>query len=163
MIRIERPVRFEEVDAAGLLFFPIFAAYAHEAMAAFFGELTGGYPELILGRRFGLPAVAMTSEFRSPLRFGDVAEVEARVARLGNRSVSFDYRFRRKSDGAVVATMAHTVVATDLVSVRSCPMPADVRAILERHAALDATACARGAIDETAASASVAGADAREG
>ena len=35
---------FEEVDAAGLLFFAVFAAYAHEAMAALFDGLAGGYP-----------------------------------------------------------------------------------------------------------------------
>jgi 4-hydroxybenzoyl-CoA thioesterase len=130
---IERPVRFEEVDAAGLLFFPIFAAYAHEAMAALFDGLSGGYPGLILQRRIGLPAVAMTSSFTSPLRFGDVAVIETTVTRLGNRSVELAYAFRRKDDGVLCATMTHTVVSTDLVAVKSCSMPDDVRAALAEH------------------------------
>jgi 4-hydroxybenzoyl-CoA thioesterase len=132
---VERAVRFEEVDAAGLLFFALFAAYAHEAMAALFDALEGGYPGLILRRRIGLPAVAMTSEFKAPLRFGDVAKIDARVARLGNRSAVLSYEFRRASDGVLAATMSHTVVSTDLVAVASCDMPADVRAVLERHLA----------------------------
>ncbi|MBM4359418.1 MAG: thioesterase family protein [Deltaproteobacteria bacterium] len=133
MKRIERPVRFEEVDAAGLLFFPIFAAYAHEAMAALFDGLPGGYPAMILERRIGLPAVAMTSSFRSPLRFGDVAIIETTVTRLGNRSCELSYEFLRKADGASCASMTHTVVTTDLTEVKSCPMPADVRREIERH------------------------------
>jgi len=132
---IERPVRFEEVDAAGLLFFALFAAYAHEAMAALFDELEGGYPALILKRRVGLPAVAMTSEFKSPLRFGDVARIDVCVRRLGNRSAELGYEFRRASDGVLAATMSHTVVCTDLVAVASCAMPPDVRAVLDRHLA----------------------------
>lgn len=133
MKRIERAVRFEEVDAAGLLFFPIFAAYAHDAMAALFEELPGGYPALILQRRVGLPAVAMTSSFKSPLRYGDVACIDACVSRLGTRSAELMYEFRRQADGIVCATMSHTVVSTDLATVRSCAMPQDVRAVLESH------------------------------
>jgi 4-hydroxybenzoyl-CoA thioesterase len=132
---IERAVRFEEVDAAGLLFFPVFAAYAHEAMAALFDGLHGGYPALIMKRRVGLPAVAMSSEFLSPLRFGDVAEIATSVTRLGNRSVELHYEFKRLGDGVVCATMQHTVVCTDLETVRSCEMPEDVRAVLESHLA----------------------------
>ncbi len=128
-----RPVRFEEVDAAGLLFFAVFAAYAHEAMAALFDGLAGGYPALIMKRRIGLPAVAMTCEFRSPLRYGDVAEIATTVARLGNRSVQLEYEFRRHADGEVCATMSHTAVCSDLAMVVSCDMPTDVRAVLESH------------------------------
>lgn len=133
MKSIRRPIRFEEVDAAGLLFFPIFGAYAHEAMAALFDDLEGGYPALILQRRIGLPAVAMTSEFRQPFRYGDVAEVRVVVRRLGRRSAELGYEFVREADGALCATMTHTVVSSDLVAVRSCDMPFDVREALERH------------------------------
>lgn len=133
MKTILRPVRFEEVDAAGLLFFPVFAAYAHEAMAALFDDLEGGYPAMIMKRRVGLPAVAMTSQFLSPLRFGDVAEIATSVTRLGNRSAEIHYDFKRKADGVVCSTMSHTVVCTDLDVVKSCAMPPDIRAALEAH------------------------------
>ncbi len=135
MKTIARPVRFEEVDAAGLLFFAVFAAYAHEAMAALFDDLDGGYPALIMQRRLGLPAVSMTSAFLSPLRYGDVAEITIQVGRLGNRSVQLDYEFRRQSDRELCSTMTHTVVFTDLALVKSCDMPLDVRAILQAHRA----------------------------
>ena len=102
-------------------------------MAALFDDLEGGYPALILQRRIGLPAVAMTSAFRQPFRYGDIAEVRVVVRRLGRRSAELGYEFVREADGALCATMTHTVVSSDLVAVRSCDMPFDVREALERH------------------------------
>lgn len=129
----ERPVRFEEVDAAGIVFFARFMHYAHEAMEQLFGGLDGGYVKLVNVRRIGLPAVHVACDFRSPLRFGDVARIEARVARIGNKSVAFRYDFRRASDGADVATVEHVCAVTSLDAMRAIPIPDDVRALLEKY------------------------------
>lgn len=133
MFVYERTVRFHEVDAAGLLFFPWFFSYAHEAMEAWCGALDGGYARLILQRRVGLPAVALASEFVAPLRYGDAARVELGVSRLGNRSLTLEYRFRRRSDGESCATISHTVVCTDLDALASTDMPADLRELAAQH------------------------------
>jgi len=133
VIRYERDVRFHEVDAAGLLFFPHFLTYAHEAMEHFFETLDGGYPRLIVKRRVGLPAVALHTDFRAPVRFGDSLIVETSVAHLGKRSLTFRYVFVRKRDGVRVAEVRHTAVTTDLDAVKSCEMPDDVRGVAEAH------------------------------
>jgi 4-hydroxybenzoyl-CoA thioesterase len=132
MIAFERPVRFQDVDAAGLLFFPEYASYAHEAMEHFFEPLDGGYVGLIQSRRIGLPAVRVETEFFAPVRYGDRLSIQTSVAKLGNRSLTFRYRFVRQ-DGVVAAELLHTVVTTDLEAVKSCEMPADVRGIAEAH------------------------------
>lgn len=133
MVTFERPVKFEEVDAAGIVFFARFATYAHEAMEHFFGGLAGGYAGLITERRVGLPAVRVEMAFTSPARYGDVLRIETTVARVGNRSATLRYRMRRVSDGEAVAEVRHTVVTSDLRVLRSCDMPADVRAALLAH------------------------------
>src|SRR6185436_8220231 len=92
MVVFERPIKFEEVDAAGIVFFAHFATIAHEAMEHLFGALEGGYARLILERRVGLPAVHVTMAFGVSARYGDVLRVETRVARLGNRSAVLWYR-----------------------------------------------------------------------
>ena len=43
MIVHERAVRFEEVDAAGIVFFGRFMEYCHEAMERFFDGVPDGY------------------------------------------------------------------------------------------------------------------------
>ena len=132
MIELSRRVRFEEVDAAGIVFFGAFSTYAHEAMEHFFDQLEGGYAGLINARKIGFPAVKLEVEFTAPLRYGDTMVIATTVAHLGNRSATFLYQVRR-GDGAPCAVIRHTVVVSDLTAMRSTEMPGDVRAALARH------------------------------
>ncbi len=136
MVVVERPVRFQDVDPAGIVFFAHFATYAHEAMECFFDQVEGGYAGLIMRARVGFPAVRVETEHRAPLRYGEVVSIETTVARLGDRSAVFRYRFVRSggdAHGEEVARMLHTVVITDLTTMKSRPMPDDVRAALAAH------------------------------
>jgi 4-hydroxybenzoyl-CoA thioesterase len=133
MIVYRRPVRFEEVDAARILFFARFFSYAHEAMENFFADVEGGYAGLITRREIGLPAVKLESSFHAPLRYGDVVDIETGCMRLGNRSAMLGYRFKRQGSEIIAAQISHTVVTTDLKTMRPCDMPEDVKAVLLRH------------------------------
>jgi len=133
VIVYERAVKFEEVDAANIVFFARFATYAHEAMEHFFDPLDGGYAGLIMTRRIGLPAVHVEMSFSAPLHYGDRLRIETSVTKVGNRSAVLHYRMVRHADGALAADVRHTVVTTDLRLLSSCDMPADVRALLTSH------------------------------
>jgi 4-hydroxybenzoyl-CoA thioesterase len=129
----ERPVRFEEVDAAGIVFFPRFLSYCHEAMEHLFDDVEGGYVHLIRDRKVGVPAVHVECDFKSPLRYGDVARIETSVEKLGRTSVSFRYAISRLSDRMAVASILHVCAVSDLVALKAIPIPEDVREALERH------------------------------
>jgi len=129
----DRPIKFEEVDAANIVFFARFVTYAHEAMEHFFNALEGGYARLILERRVGFPAVHVEITFTAPARYGDVLRIETRVARIGNRSAVLWYRMHHAATGLLACELRHTVVTTDLRTLTSCDMPADVRALLAQH------------------------------
>lgn len=133
MIVYERPVRFEDVDAAGIVFFARFLGYAHEAMERFFDDVEGGYVGLITKRRIGLPAVRVEVDYRAPLRYGDVVRIETSCEKIGNKSAVLLYRLFRAADATLAAEIRHTVVTTSLESLKSCDMPQDVRAQLESH------------------------------
>ena len=133
MIIFERHVKFEEVDAANIVFFARFVTYAHEAMEHFFAGLEGGYARLILERRIGLPAVHVEMAFTAPARYGDVLRIETRVARVGNKSAVLWYRMHHVDSGRLACELKHTVVTTDLRTLTSCEMPVDVRALLLQH------------------------------
>lgn len=128
-----RKVRFEEVDAARIVFFGRYMNYAHEAMEELFSSLEGGYQRLILEREVGLPAVDVHVKYSAPLRYGDELRVLVTTAHLGRRSATLRYRFVRVSDGVQTAELTHTVVTSDLRALASIDMPADVRATFEAH------------------------------
>jgi 4-hydroxybenzoyl-CoA thioesterase len=139
VVVLNRPVRFDEVDAAGIVFFAQIVGYAHEAMEHFFEGLEGGYPALIMQRRVGVPAVKLEADFSAPLRYGDRMRIETSVARIGTRSAQLVYRIHRAQDGVLCAVLRHTVVVTDLDRLASCDMPQDLRAALEEHLESGAT------------------------
>ncbi len=135
MFIYERPVRFEEVDAAQIVFFPRILGYGHEALARLMDQLPGGYSELINKRRIGLPTVHLEVDFTAPLRFGDVARIELRVTRIGRRSCALQTNLTRMYDGVKVAAIASIHAVTDLSELRAIEMPDDLRLHLDLHGA----------------------------
>ena len=133
MLRHERAVRFEDVDAAGIVFFAHIFSYCHEAMEALFAPLDGGYVKLITERRLGLPAVRVAADFTAPLRYGDTAVIEVRVENVGVTSCTLAYTLTRARDGARVATVTHVCVLSDLRTLHKVKIPDDVRAVLEAN------------------------------
>lgn len=134
MVVYERPVRFEDVDTAGIVFFGKFLGYCHEAMEVLFDGTDGGYAHLITKRKIGFPAVKVVAEYKSPLRYGDVMRIAVTVPHVGNTSATLRYRFTRTSDGAHVADIDHVVVCSDLTTVTKLSLPPDVRRVLEANA-----------------------------
>jgi 4-hydroxybenzoyl-CoA thioesterase len=128
-----RPIRFEDVDAAHIVFFARFFHYAHEATESFFSGIHGGYDGLIMKRALGFPVVKVEASYHAPLRYGDALDIETRTVRLGNRSATLGFRLIRVADRALSAEIAHSVVMTDLRLMASCDMPDDVRAVLASH------------------------------
>lgn len=133
MIVHERAVRFEEVDAAGIVFFGRFMEYCHEAMERFFDGITGGYVGLIMKRRLGFPAVHVDASWKAPLRYGDAMRIEITVSKIGTTSSTFRYRFVRVADDVEVAIIEHVTVCSTLDAMAKTPLPDDCRALLEAH------------------------------
>ena len=129
----ERPVRFQDIDAAGIVFFPRFFTYCHEAMETLFAPLDGGYVRLITERKIGLPAVRVEADFTAPLRYGDVARITITVPHVGITSCTLAYDITRASDGARAASIKHVCVVSDLSRLTKIPIPDDVRAVLEAN------------------------------
>jgi len=126
-------VRFDEIDAAGIVYFARFFTWCHDAMEAMLAPLDGGYTALVTKRRLGLPAVHVEADYRSPLRFGDEVLVETVVERLGTSSVALRFEILRSPGREPVAVVKHVVALVDLGAIRSQPLPDDVRAVFERY------------------------------
>jgi 4-hydroxybenzoyl-CoA thioesterase len=133
----ERPVRFEEIDAAGIVFFGRFMSWSHEAMEHFFGHLPGGYVDLIVRRRVGFPAVHLHADWKLPFKFGDTIRIETSIAKVGTTSVTFRYDFGRIRPGGTEAEPAarieHVCVTTNLDTMEKVPLPEDCRALFAQH------------------------------
>jgi 4-hydroxybenzoyl-CoA thioesterase len=95
------PVRFADVDHAGIVYYPRFFHLFHVAFEELWRQRIGAraYSQLIDRDRVGFPAVRAECDFKAPLKFGDTAEIEVTVPRLGAKSITFRYRIFRSSEG----------------------------------------------------------------
>ncbi len=131
MHELRRPVQFQDVDAAGIVFFACFFTYAHDAMVSLFDTTPGGYAGFINDKKVGFPAVHAEADFRAPLRFGDIATIRVTATRIGQKSATL--RFEMLSKEVACAVVTNTVVMTDLVLLKGVALTTEVRALLQAH------------------------------
>lgn len=133
-------IRFDDVDGAGIVYYPHFFHLCHKAFEDMFDdEGPYNYPEMITKRRIGFPTVAIESDFKAPLLYGDMAEVKIRIVRLGTTSVQTRYDIMRMKDETICFTGYITTALMDLDKRKSVPITGELRAFLEKHFEQDDT------------------------
>ncbi len=115
------PVRFQDVDAAGIVFFARFADYAHDAYVLFLREIGLPLEGLLKEGDLGMPIVQTSTSFRGPLRFGDQLEVQVRRPEIGETSIKMEYHLC--VEGAIRAVVAMTHVAVRFSEMRPLRVP----------------------------------------
>lgn len=130
--RTQVPVRFGDVDHAGIVYYPRFFIYFHEAFEDFFDENGHAYHELLNARRVGFPTVHIETDYKLPLRYGDALDIELSVPKLGDRSATFRYVGYRHRDGLHACTSEITCACVDMSTFKSTPIPDDLRALFAR-------------------------------
>jgi 4-hydroxybenzoyl-CoA thioesterase len=147
--RFRLPVRFADVDHAGIVYYPNFFHYFHQAFEEVFRDRLGppGYKVILDRDRIGLPVVRAEADFRRPLAYGDEVTVEVSLAALGEKSVTLRYRALAPAASEAATTVsaaasasatepetvvaeAHVTCATiDMDTFKAIPVPAALRRI----------------------------------
>ena len=82
-----RTVRFGECDPAGVVYYPVFFNWFHEAMEAWFEQELGiSYAEVL--ETCGFPAADISSQFRKPVQMGEEIMLHLLVEHLGRSSLA---------------------------------------------------------------------------
>jgi 4-hydroxybenzoyl-CoA thioesterase len=119
------PVRFADIDHAGIVYYPRFFHLFHVAFEELWRARIGprAYSELIDRDKVGFPAVRAECDFKEPLRFGDTAEIEVSIPRLGGKSITFRYRVYRADPRALCAEGQVVCAVVDLARFVAMPVP----------------------------------------
>jgi YbgC/YbaW family acyl-CoA thioester hydrolase len=129
--RLLRSVHFYETDAAGIVHFSNFNRYMEEAEHALWRAAGMGIADKAADN-IGWPRVAASFLFHQPLRFEDEFEVWIRIKAISEKSMTYECFLMRGE--ARVATGSMTIACVerrDDGSIRSRPIPADIRALFE--------------------------------
>ena len=102
-------VRFGECDPAGVVYFPVFFDWFHQAMESWFAEaLDAPYAEIL--KTLGFPAVHTEADFKRPCRIGEQLRIALSVGELRSKSIRLEYRVlgpdnRIRATGATVCAV----------------------------------------------------------
>jgi 4-hydroxybenzoyl-CoA thioesterase len=128
-------VRFGDLDAAGIAYYPNLVNFLHEAFEDFFaGHVGRPYPEVFRGG-LGFPTVHIEMEFLSPVHYGDHVDIKVVVEHVGRSSVRL--RYEGSIAGGAVFKARNTAVVVDMSSFKPTPLPDWLRERFE--AAMDPT------------------------
>ncbi len=123
-----RRVEFRDTDAAGIVHFSVFFAYMEQAEHEFLRQLGLSVVQEFEGCEISWPRVRAECNYRKPARFEDVLEIDVRVAKLGEKSVTYAFAFRcddqMLADGSIVAACCQ-IENRELVG--AVPIPAEFR------------------------------------
>ena len=129
-------VRFGDCDPAGIVYFPRFFDFFHQAMETWFPEHLGfRYDEFVRDRKLGFPAVHSEADFKRPCKFGDAIEIHQRVTKLGRTSICFAYEVHGPEGLRATGRSVCVVMNLDERSEghgSAVEMPAELRASIER-------------------------------
>jgi 4-hydroxybenzoyl-CoA thioesterase len=131
-------VRFGDCDPAGIVYFPRFFDWFHQAMETWFEARLGlAYAEVIVPRKLGFPAVKSEAEFLAPCPLGAELDVVLSVGKVGRKSLTLVYEVAGV-DGVLRARGQTSVVVCDLSrpgALTAIELPPDLRVAIERFVA----------------------------
>ena len=130
--REERPIRFQDVDAAGTIYYARLFEYFGDVYVRMLAEAGLDMPSSLLQRDCASPLAHAEAQYLAPLVFGDRVTVKIVLARMGKTSTSYAYRVEK---GDVLAAVGQTVhVWVDPKTFSPMPVPASLRQFLEARA-----------------------------
>ena len=127
----ELVVRFGHCDPAGIVFYPRYFEMLNDLVEDWFSHaLSMPFAQLIVERRIGLPTAQLDTRFKRVSRIGDRLRQCLRIERLGGSSLQLAVAFN--GDDGCRVEFAQVLVCTSLDTHAPQPLPADLRAALER-------------------------------
>ena len=115
-------VRFAETDLQGIVFNGNYMTYYDVAWTEYFRAMGMLWQDLI---EMGADTVLArtTIEFKSPARFDEVLEVCARVSKIGNTSLVFDFEIYPEGEQRLIGLASSLYVCVDPKTLRPVSVP----------------------------------------
>jgi YbgC/YbaW family acyl-CoA thioester hydrolase len=129
-----RAIRFQDVDAAGIIFYPRLFEYCHDTLVSLFAAAGAALHENLRSPTWLAPIRHAEADYFKPLRFGDSIEVAIVAAVLADSEVSLGFRIAKadKDEVCAVAQSVHTFVNPS--TFQRCPVPEPLRVAFLRIA-----------------------------
>ena len=123
--RWQTRVRFQDIDAAGIVFYPRILEYFHDAYVELLSVRGVALDAALRDRRWLAPIKHAEADFLAPLSFGDVVDVELVRALVAGSVLTLGWR---ASAGGRAVAVGHTVHVFVDARFQKVPVPEAVAA-----------------------------------
>lgn len=120
--------RFQDIDAAGIVFYARILVWCHDAWFAFLEDRGVDVPGLMRSAPAISPMAHAEADYFRPLRFGDRVDVDLVAAHVDGAEIALGYRLRRGDEVVAVAQQAHLFV--DRRRFTRVDVPGEMRALV---------------------------------
>ena len=125
---IEEYVRWEDIDAAGIINYQAYLRFFALAEAELLRSAGLTYRFLFESLGIWLPRVRVECNFFRPVKLDELLEVEAFFSLIGRTSVHLDFEVARKDEpGVLVASGRYVLVCVKQGDFRPVPVPVEIR------------------------------------
>ena len=125
---IEEYVRWEDIDAAGIINYQAYLRFFGLAEAELLRSAGLTYRYLFETLGIWLPRVRVECDFHQPVKLDELLVVEAFFSRIGRTSIHLNFQVARKTDpGKPVASGKYVLVCVRQGNFEPVPVPAEVR------------------------------------
>lgn len=131
MFRYKVKVKLHETDAAGRLFFGQQFKFLHDAYEELLSGLGLGFAVILKQKKYFLPIVHASADYKKPLGVGDFLTIEVSVGKIGETSFSLFYRLM-KDKNSMVGSGETVHVAVSKKSGKKISLPKEIRAALKK-------------------------------
>ena len=119
-------VRFADTDMQGIVFNGNYLTYYDVAWTEYFRAMGLRWQDMAAT---GVDTVLArtTIEYKAPARFDDLLEIHARVARIGNTSMSFEFEIYRRGEDQLIGSSASLYVCINPQTLKPMRVPDSLR------------------------------------
>jgi acyl-CoA thioester hydrolase len=122
-------VRFADTDAQGHVFFGTYFTYLDEGLMAYLRNL--GFPvKALLEMGIDMFYVDAHCQFKASATFEEMLHVHARIGRIGNSSLTAEFRIDKAENGEPLATGELVAVIIDVETRKPVRIPDRLRAAI---------------------------------
>jgi acyl-CoA thioester hydrolase len=132
--RATRRVEWADTDTAGIIHFSRYFCFMEEVEHEFLRSLGLSCIMERDGMRITWPRVSATCEFVKPVRFEDVMDVQLRVQRLGQKSITFGFVFSHTGSEIARGQVVTACCRLDSEKLTAIPIPQFIRSKFEPYA-----------------------------
>ena len=126
-------VRFRHCDPAGIVFYPRYFEMINDFVEEWFDKGMGlPFHALHVERHIGTPMASVQCDFSAPSRWHERLRQVLEVQRIGGASFKALVRFEGP-DGQLRLSATLTIVTVDLRTMKSMPLPADLRERMQAY------------------------------